>query len=338
MSAALSDSVARVQRSAQQSADRVLAEKGRSFHWARHLLSPVHAARATRLYALCRYLDDLADEATSVASANAALASAAHDITRGESADAVMADGLKLMQECAINRVILLQLIDGLRSDLECVQMPDEASLLRYCYQVGGTTGLMMCRVLDIDDAAALPHAVDLGVAMQLTNICRDIGADAALGRRYIPASMVGALAPAALINPAAALQPQLKQCVATLLNDADVYYRSGERGLSYLPLRARAGMLVAARVYGAIGAVLRRHDHAYWAGRAIVNKPQKAVITAAVLLAAPFQRSFWPQSFQHSSQHNPQHNHLHNSQLHQPFLDLVVAATQTSARPGHEP
>lgn len=329
MSAELSDSEAGVQRSAHQSADRVLAEKGQSFLWARHFLSPVHAARATRLYALCRYLDDLADEATSVVSAKAALASAAHDIAIGESADAVMADGLKLMQECAINRVILLQLIDGLKSDLECVQMPDEASLLRYCYQVGGTTGLMMCRVLDINEPAALPHAVDLGVAMQLTNICRDIAADAALGRRYIPASMVGALEHTALINPVAALQPQLKQCVAALLDDADGYYRSGEQGLSYLPIRARAGMLVAARVYGAIGEVLRRRDHAYWAGRAIVNKPHKAVITAAVLLAAPFQRALWPPSYRRNFQHN--------IQLHQPFLDLVVAATQANASPGHE-
>ena len=338
MSTSLIDSSGRALPPAHSStpptADSVLAEKGQSFHWARHLLSPVHAALATRLYAICRYLDDLADEATSVASANAALASAAHDIASGESADAVIADGLKLMLECGINRVILLQLIDGLRSDIESVQMLDEASLLRYCYQVGGTTGLMMCRVLDIDDPAALPYAVDLGVAMQLTNICRDIAADAALGRRYIPASMVGELEPAALINPAAALRPLLKQCVTKLLDDADVYYRSGERGLSYLPIRARAGMLVAARVYRAIGGVLRRREHAYWAGRAMVSKPQKAVITAAVLLAALFQRSFWPRSFQRSGQRSPQHNR----ELHQPFLDLVEAATQTSASPGHEP
>ena len=315
MNAVISNLSGSTQLTAQSSADSVLAEKGQSFHWARKLLTPVHAARATRLYRLCRYVDDLADEAASVDSAKTALATLAHDIATGESADSIMADGLQLLQECGINPAILRQLIDGVSADLEAVQIADENSLLRYCYQVGGTTGLMMCGVLDIDDPAALAHAVDLGVAMQLTNICRDIAADAALGRRYIPASIVGALTPEALIHPAEALRPQLTQCVATLLDYADVYYRSGERGLSYLPLRARAGMLVAARVYRAIGNELRRRDHAYWAGRVVVSKPKKVAITAAILLAAPCQRTFW------------QHPNQHNTELHQPFADLLDAA-----------
>ncbi len=306
------------------SADSALAAKGKSFHWARHWLGPLHAARATRLYALCRHLDDLADEASSHESASAALALAARDIARGESSDAIIADGLKLMQECGINKVIILQLIEGLKSDLGVVALADEASLLRYCYHVAGTVGLMMCRVLDVKDPRALPHAVDLGVAMQLTNICRDIAADAAMGRRYIPASMVGGLAPAVLIEPLSSLHPALKQCVATLLATADVYYRSGEQGLSYLPMRARAGILVAARVYRAIGGALRAQDYAYWASRAMINKLNKARITVTVLLTAPFQRTLW------------RHDGKHDARLHHPFLALMAAATQAIARQDH--
>ena len=93
-------------------------------------------------------------------------------------------------------------------------------------------------------------HTVDLGIAMQLTNICRDIAADAALNRRYLPAGLVGDLAPGALIHPTELLRGTVRQCVATLLDCADTYYQSGELGLSYLPARARSSILVAARMY----------------------------------------------------------------------------------------
>ena len=77
------------------------------------------------------------------------------------------------------------------------MRVADEAELLRYCYRAAGTVGLMMCRVLDAPEPAAAAHAVDLGIAMQLTNICRYVADDARMGRRYLPASLVGDVAPA---------------------------------------------------------------------------------------------------------------------------------------------
>ena len=281
-------------------ADSVLAAKGRSFYWAKHLLDPVHASRATRLYRLCRYIDDLADETNSVDAARKALSSTALSIARGGSPDPPVSDGLKLMRECQIDPAIVLELIDGVSSDLDEVRIPDVDSLLRYCYQVAGTVGLMMCKVLDTEDSAAFPYAIDLGIAMQLTNICRDISADAALGRRYLPASMVGKLAPDELINPAESLRPMLRQCVAALLDRADIYYRSGEAGLSYLPVRARGGILVAARIYRAIGTELRARDNAFWTGRVVVQKRAKAVLTAQALLDISFRPAFWRHPLHH--------------------------------------
>ncbi|WP_426145578.1 phytoene/squalene synthase family protein [Polaromonas sp. DSR2-3-2] len=275
-------------------ADLTLAQKGKTFHWARHLMGSLHASRATRLYSFCRYIDDLADESSSPEAGSAALLLAAQDVTRGMSDHPVIQDGIDLMRECDIERSIVLELISGVASDLGVVLVADENALLRYCYQVAGTVGLMMCRVLDTQNPSALPHAVDLGIAMQLTNICRDIAADAQAGRRYIPQSMLGDLAPQALICPAEALRPAIRQCVAALLDRADVYYRSAELGLPYLPLGARSGILVAARTYQAIGAQLRRRDYAYWTARAVVRKPQKAAVTAWALLTVPLQRAFW--------------------------------------------
>ena len=305
------------------SADSALVEKGRTFHWARYLLGATHAARATRLYGLCRYIDDIADEATSKEAAIAELAALAADITRGASADTILCDGLALIQECQINPLVLIELINGVASDLSVVRMADEDELLRYCYRVAGTVGLMMCNVLDTQEPAAFAHAIDLGIAMQLTNICRDIATDAEAGRRYIPQSMVGDVAPQALILPAEALRPAVRQCVATLLDRADAYYRSAELGLPYLPLGARSGILVAARTYQAIGAQLRQREHAYWTARAMVRRPQKAAVTARALLTVPMQRAFW------------QRPSLHDDTLHAPLDGLMRFARLPNASHG---
>jgi phytoene synthase len=281
-------------------AEATLARQGRSFHWARRLLGARHAARATRLYAFCRHLDDLVDEAASPEEARVALAAADCAIEAGRSDDLALQDGLALMRECAIDPGIVRELIAGMASDAETVRVADEAELLRYCYRAAGTVGLMMCRVLDAREPAAAAHAVDLGIAMQLTNLCRDVAADARMGRRYLPASLVGDVAPAALIDPSPALQPALRAAVARLLALAESYYASGEAGLPFLPVRARTGILVAGRVYRAIGHRLAAREHAYWEGRAFVPDWRKATITLAALATQPLRGAFWSRPVAH--------------------------------------
>ena len=151
-----------------------------------------------------------------------------------------------------------------------------------------------MCRVLGRSDPAALRHAIDLGIAMQLTNICRDVAADAAAGRRYLPASLIGDVAPAELVAPTLSMQPRLQACIKHLLDTADCYYRSGEAGLAHLPLGARCSILVAARTYRAIGTRLLQRDGAYWVGRTVVSRPGKVLLTLRALLLTPWRSKFW--------------------------------------------
>jgi phytoene desaturase len=285
-----------------QSADRVLSRKGKSFHWARRWMAPAHAARATRLYGFCRYVDDLADEACAGQDPRAALALVAQGIASGASENPIVADAIALMRECRIQPALILTLIDGITSDLDTVRIADEGALLRYCYQAAGTVGAMMCRVLGCDDPAALRHAVDLGIAMQLTNICRDVAADAAAGRRYLPASMIGDLPPQALVDPALSLRPRLQTCIDELLDTADRYYRSGEAGLAHLPLGARCSILVAARVYRAIGTRLRQQGNAYWLGRTVVPQRTKSLVTLRALMSTPLQPGFWVPARHHDA------------------------------------
>ena len=281
-----------------QNADSLLARKGLSFHWARRWMTSTHAARATRLYGFCRYVDDLADEIdageTHAVDPRFALDLVAQEIVSGISKNPVVADAIALMRECGIQPALMLSFVEGIRSDLNSVRIADEAALLRYCYQAAGTVGSMMCRMLGCDDPAALRHAIDLGIAMQLTNICRDVATDAAMGRRYLPASMVGEVAPFDLVAPTLALQPRVRACVGELLNTADRYYRSGEAGLAHLPLGARGSILVAARVYRAIGTQLRQNGHAYWLGRTVVPQRSKRAVTLQALLTAPLRATFW--------------------------------------------
>jgi len=267
-------------------ANEMLVAKGRSFHWARHLLTNVHADRATRLYGFCRRVDDLADETHAPGAAQDALLALDRAFETGTSSDPLTIDALRLMGECRIDRAIPRLLIEGVSGDLQAVGVADVPALLRYCYKVAGTVGLMMCAALDTRDLAAAPYAIDLGIAMQLTNLCRDVADDAQAGRRYLPASLVSAMAPARLVNPVGGDRVLAQSVVLQLLDLADDYYASGEDGLHYLPSRAGQAILVAAGVYRAIGTRLRQRRGDAWSGRVVVRAPAKAAITVRALLS----------------------------------------------------
>ncbi len=284
-------------------AEEILAKKGKTFHWAKRLLNPKHGERATRLYAFCRYLDDLADEATSKAQARTQLMEVSRALQTGQTNDPVIADALQLMMECRIEPSIPQELINGLLTDLEEVELKTVDELLRYCYRVAGTVGLMMSDVLDVADPGASAFAIDLGIGMQLTNICRDIQEDARMGRRYVPTEIIGKVTMEELINPTEVPQKRLRVGVEYLLNLADNYYRSGESGLPFLPLRARHGILIAAKVYRAIGVKLRERDFNYWEERAVISKGRKVRITLAALAGSFIGSGFWRKPLRHKAE-----------------------------------
>ena len=301
-------------------ATKILATRGRSFYWARRLLNQRHAERATRLYRFCRHIDDLADEAPSPELAAKALDVLSDAILHRHAISPLVADALALMAECEIEPSIMLELICGVRSDLTLVRCADERSLLHYCYRVAGTVGIMMCHALDVKDRATLHHAIDLGIGMQLTNICRDVAEDATLGRRYLPATLVGDCEPSALAMPDQNLRPIVTQAVRTLLTKADAYYDSGEHGLHFLPSGAQAGILVAARLYRAIGVRLLRQDGDYWTGRTVVPTTSKISLTL---------RALYDLRFDHSLAHNTSMtdtSRIGGHQRHDAFLHVPLA------------
>jgi phytoene synthase len=264
----------------------VLRRHGRTFAFASHLLGAVHADRAATLYAFCRYVDDLADYAPDPDTARAALAAVSRALAKGRPDGPATAAMLALQAETQMPMAPALALVAGVASDLEPVRMPDEAALVRYAWSVAGTVGLMMCPVLDVHDPRAAPFAVDLGIAMQLTNIARDVGDDARLGRRYLPANWVGDLAPADIAAPNDHQQATLREGTRRTLALAERYYASGESGLGFLPWRARLAILAAARMYRAIGERIAAADYRSWDRRAVVGSVAKAGHAALAITA----------------------------------------------------
>ncbi|MDJ0880083.1 MAG: phytoene/squalene synthase family protein [Gammaproteobacteria bacterium] len=258
----------------------VLSKHGKSFYFAGRFLPLKQFKACARLYSFCRYLDDVVDASLQKPDALKKLIQIANELDSGMSFDPVISDFLMLSREYQINHEPVRQLIQGLLSDLDSVLFEDDAQLKLYCYRVAGTVGLLMCDVLGVEDTQAHKHAIDLGIAMQLTNIARDVAEDARNNRRYLPKSLVGNLNPLQIANADVWHRDNLKTAVKILLDDAEYFYESAERGMAYLPWRVRLAILIAARVYRGIGRQLARKKYATWLGRAQVTTRGKIMIT----------------------------------------------------------
>lgn len=256
----------------------VLAENSRSFNWASVFLPADRRDDASVVYALCRLIDDAADEADDDERARVHLQLLRDELTGRRPARPLVQQFLQVAERRDMDLTYALELLEGVESDLGSVAFETDRELLRYCYRVAGTVGLMMCAVLGVDQEDALPHAIDLGVAMQLTNICRDVLEDARRGRVYIPAERLRA----AGTTPNDVLEGNAdRAAVATVVDDlleiADEYYVSADDGMHYIPARCRLAIVVASRVYRAIGVKLRSNGSNALAGRTIVGWAGKA-------------------------------------------------------------
>jgi phytoene synthase len=263
----------------------VLARHARTFDLAGRFLGPVRRDEAAIVYAFCRLVDDLVDEATDVEAGADAVAQVEAEL-RGEAPQrpliAVFAEQLAAH---GVDRAVALELIAGVRSDAGAVALRDDAELLRYCYRVAGTVGLMMCGVLGVRAPEARAFALDLGIAMQLTNICRDVAEDAARGRVYLPQTrLVRMGSDGAALLAGRARPATVAMVVLDLLELADAHYASADLGMRYIPWPSRLAILVASRVYRAIGLVLRERGGDALAGRAVVPPLTRLRWSAAAL------------------------------------------------------
>ncbi len=290
----------------------VLAKHARSFSLAAVFLPRSRRDDAAVLYAFCRAVDDAVDEASDAEAAERALVVYREGL-EGHAAPPVC-DALRAM---ATRRGMPLraahQLIDGMETDLGEVRVESDRELLRYCYHAAGTVGWLMCGVLGVDASRAIPHAVDLGIAMQLTNICRDVAEDARRGRVYLPEERLRAAGTSgtALLDGTAEAEA-VAIVVRDLLALADRYYASADAGMAFIPPRPRLAIYVAARVYRAIGVrLLHRHGANALHGRTVVPRLAKLGWVAVAL-------AVWVRSLFRSPRRD------HRRSLHDHLEDLL--------------
>lgn len=260
----------------------VLATHARSFRFAGAFLPSARLDDAAVVYAFCRAVDDAVDDAPSLAAAQKEAAALAREL-RGEAAPRPeVRSFLETARRIGIESRFADELVAGVTFDAqEIVAIADDEQLLRYCYLVAGTVGGMMCAVLGVRDARALPFAIDLGIAMQLTNICRDVLEDAQRGRAYLPATRLGAagIEPAtftARVQDDSIDKTAVADVVRQLLLLADDFYCRADLGMGFIPLRSRVAILVASRVYRAIGRKLLRRGANSLGGRTVVSFAEK--------------------------------------------------------------
>ncbi len=260
-----------------------LKQHGKTFHFASRFLSNRDLDAAAELYGLCREIDDLADLSADPAMAATQLRQLIHALQQRDASHPMVRRALSIQP--AIDLGVLVELIEGVLTDTGSVRIQTHEELFRYCYQVAGTVGLLMCDIFEVQDVRARHHAVDLGIAMQLTNIARDVVEDAASGRRYLPADTVGDLEPSDILNPQPKHTEMIELAVGKLLDEAELRYASGFSGLPFLPLRARITILIAGLVYREIGMVIADRSFDVWQPRAFTTGSQKLVTAVRALL-----------------------------------------------------
>lgn len=265
---------------AQQQA--ALKTHGKSFYLAGLLLGKHEFKRAAALYALLRHIDDEIDEAPNSAVAAERLHAIHKQLQeRDERQNAATAAANKEADYLEIGSSSLQEFMRGMAYDSGKVAVQNTAELLDYCYCVAGTVGEMMCSALHCSDARATQHAQDLGMAMQLTNIARDVYADAQIGRRYLPANWVDNASPRQILAPSEQLSAKVRAAIMRLIQLSQPFYKSGFHGVSLLPWRSRFAIVAAGRIYGGIGSAIYKEGAIHWQERKILSRPQKIMLAA---------------------------------------------------------
>jgi 15-cis-phytoene synthase len=261
----------------------MITKGSKSFSLAARLFDSETRDAAFFLYGWCRYCDDQVDQAGMEESREQleqrlrTLAEATRSAFSGAAQEQAVFIAMQyIVRRYSIPAHYALELIEGMAMDARATRYHMFNDLLLYCYRVAGTVGLMMSHVMGLRDEQALKHAADLGMAMQLTNIARDITEDAEMGRIYLPIQWIEEAGMVPEEISAQKNRQKLALITRRLLREAERYYVSGDAGLWHLSFRSACAVAAARHVYAAIGSLLLLKGSSAWDQRTYVTGPQK--------------------------------------------------------------
>ena len=211
-----------------------LSVYAKSFSWAGFFLPTETLKKCSALYDFCRIADNIADDNEELKVKEKKFIQFENDFNQKKLHNPVIKNMWDLIEEFNISLKIVQDLLDGIKSDIkDKVKLNSKKDLLIYSYRVAGTVGLMMAKILKVNKKSSLKSAIDLGIAMQLTNISRDVVEDSKNDRFYI--------------------KEDFKE-ISSTINLADIFYENSFYSIKDIPFSFRFSILVARRIYRKIG------------------------------------------------------------------------------------
>mgnify|MGYP006247733517 FL=1 len=216
------------------SSKNYLSIYAKSFNWAGFFLPKKTYKNCSYLYDFCRVVDNIADDEGEIEIKKIKFQKFVSDFKQKNFKDPVIQNMWNIIHEFNISLEIIYDLFDGIESDIkQNVKIDTRKDLLIYCYRVAGTVGLMMAKILKVSKKQSLKSAIDLGIAMQLTNISRDVIEDSKKNRSYINGNF---------------------EEINSTIKLADTFYKNSFYSIREIPLSFRFSILVARRIYRKIG------------------------------------------------------------------------------------
>ena len=211
-----------------------LSVYAKSFSWAGFFLPRKTFEKCSALYDFCRVADNIADDDEKIEKKKEKFIHFENDFNKKNFNNPIVKNMWSLIEEFNISIKIVQDLLNGIRSDIKDeVKLNSKKDLLIYSYRVAGTVGLMMAKILKVNKKNSLKSAIDLGIAMQLTNISRDVIEDSKNNRFYINENF---------------------EEISSTLNLADIFYENSFYSIKDIPISFRFSILVARRIYRRIG------------------------------------------------------------------------------------
>ena len=216
------------------SSKNYLSIYAKSFNWAGFFLPKRTYKNCSYLYDFCRVVDNIADDEDEIEIKKIKFQKFVNDFKQKNLKDPVIQNMWNIINEFNISLELIYDLFDGIESDIkQNVKIDTRKDLLIYCYRVAGTVGLMMAKILKVSKKQSLKSAIDLGIAMQLTNISRDVIEDSKKNRSYINGNF---------------------EEINSTIKLADTFYKNSFYSIREIPLSFRFSILVARRIYRKIG------------------------------------------------------------------------------------
>ena len=251
---------------------------GKSFYWAGKFLKEDVFADCAILYAFCRVADDLVDENKN---SKTKIDKFIKEYSNTKSKNIIINKFKKIQEKYNIPNKFINDLFYGIKLDTKIVKIKSEKEIIKYSYYVAGTVGAMMAHIFNTTSPKAIKHAIDLGIAMQLTNIARDVVADAKLGRVYLPQNFLKQNIKTKDIVNGNFDRTKLFSAIAKIIIMSEKFYKSGNNGIKYLPRPIRYPIFLASSLYRRIGVkIINSNLNKYFNSRIYVGFFEKLFIS----------------------------------------------------------